>query len=149
MTDSGSARKTSATGFITSDKILRRVVDEWGAADGGWPEGSFPQDPVTALGSSSPVDSPPPRVYAQRVIRGDSMPRRRSKRISRSLARVLSPSCQRCVEAGESEPGDRRGRRVGDQVGEELTDRRCELEAVAGETGAEDDARQARMRGRR
>lgn len=69
ITDSGSARKSAATGFTTSDQNLRRVIDEWAAAGGGWPEGSFPQDPVTAFGSSEPVDSPPPRVYARRVVR--------------------------------------------------------------------------------
>ena len=74
VTDGGSARKTSATGFITSDQVLRRVIEEWGKADGDWPEGSFPQDSVTALGSSSPVDSPPPRVYAKRVIRKPESP---------------------------------------------------------------------------
>ena len=68
INDSGSARKTSATGFIASDEQLRRVIEEWEAADGGWPEGSYPQDPVTALGSSSPVDSPPRRAYPPRVI---------------------------------------------------------------------------------
>lgn len=68
VTDSGSARKTSATGFIASDQLLRRIVDEWAAANGGWPEGSFPEDPVTALGSSSPEDSPGPRAYLRKVI---------------------------------------------------------------------------------
>lgn len=68
VTDGGSARKTSATGFITSDQVLRRVIDEWSEANGDWPEGSFPQDAVTALGSSSPVDSPPVPVYVKRVI---------------------------------------------------------------------------------
>lgn len=69
VTDSGSARKSSATGFTTTDQILRRIITEWSAANGDWPEGSFPQDAVTALGSSSPVDSPPARVYAKRVVR--------------------------------------------------------------------------------
>src|SRR5215218_5726649 len=69
VTHGGSARKTSATGFVTSDQALRRIIDEWGRANGDWPEGSFPQDPVTALGSSSPVDSPPARAYAKRVVR--------------------------------------------------------------------------------
>jgi hypothetical protein len=71
ITDSGSARKTSATGFIASDQTLRRIVAEWQAANGGWPQGSFPQDPETALGSSTVVDSPPPRVYARRVDPGN------------------------------------------------------------------------------
>lgn len=69
ISDSGSARKSAATGFTTSDQNLRRIINEWAAAGGGWPEGSFPQDPVTALGSSEPVDSPPPRVYARREVR--------------------------------------------------------------------------------
>ena len=74
ITDSGSARKSSATGFTTSDETLRRVVNEWAAAGGGWPEGSFPQDPATALGSSSRVDSPPRRAYPRRVIREAARP---------------------------------------------------------------------------
>lgn len=57
--DSGSARKTSAVGFIMSDARLRDIIREWAAAAGNWPEGSFPEDPVTALGASSPVDEPP------------------------------------------------------------------------------------------
>jgi len=69
MTQGGSARKTSATGFVTSDRSLIRIIDEWSEANGNWPEGSFPQDPVTALGSSSPVDSPPTQVYLKRVVR--------------------------------------------------------------------------------
>jgi hypothetical protein len=69
ITDSGSARKSSATGFTTSDEVLRRVVAEWAAAGGGWPAGAYPQDPVTALGSSTRVDSPPRRAYPKRVIR--------------------------------------------------------------------------------
>jgi hypothetical protein len=69
VTHGGSARKTSTTGFVTSDRNLRRIIEEWSEANGDWPEGSFPQDPVTALGSSSPVDSPPAQVYVKRVIR--------------------------------------------------------------------------------
>ena len=75
ITDSGSARKSSATGYTTSDETLRRVVDEWAAAGGGWPEGSFPQDAVTALGSSTATDSPPRRAYPRRVIREPTRPR--------------------------------------------------------------------------
>ncbi len=73
INDSGSARKTSATGFIASDLILRRVIEEWQAANGGWPEGSFPDDPDTALGSPTNDNSLEPqseirRTYARRVI---------------------------------------------------------------------------------
>jgi hypothetical protein len=60
VNDSGSARKTSATGFVASDDNLRRIIEEWASAGGDWPEGSYPEDPVTALRSSSPVDSPGP-----------------------------------------------------------------------------------------
>ena len=69
ITDSGSARKSAATGFTTTDTSLRRVIDEWSAAGGAWPEGSFPEDPVTSLGSSAPEDSPPIQVYGRREIR--------------------------------------------------------------------------------
>jgi hypothetical protein len=70
ITDSGSARKTSATGFIASDQILRRVIDEWQTAGGDWPEGSFPQDSVTSLGSSTADDSPGPGVSpSQELLR--------------------------------------------------------------------------------
>lgn len=58
VTDSGSARKSAATGFVATDRELRKVVEEWAAAGGEWPEGSYPEDAVTGLGSSSPVDSP-------------------------------------------------------------------------------------------
>jgi hypothetical protein len=68
VTQGGSARKTSATGFVTSDQVLLRIINEWNDANGDWPEGSFPQDAVTALGSSSSVDSPPAREYVKRVI---------------------------------------------------------------------------------
>lgn len=58
LVDSGSARKTSATGHIMNDRRLREIIDEWGRANGGWPRGADPTTPVTALGSSSPADSP-------------------------------------------------------------------------------------------
>jgi hypothetical protein len=37
LQDSGSARKTAASGFIMKDKHLREVIAEWEAANGDWP----------------------------------------------------------------------------------------------------------------
>ena len=59
ITDSGSARKTSATGFLMSDGRLHRIVREWAIARGAWPCGADPQTPVTSLGSISDEDSLP------------------------------------------------------------------------------------------
>jgi len=59
LQDSGSARKTSATGFIMRDRRLHEVVQEWAAARGGWPRGADPSVPETALGASSPEDELP------------------------------------------------------------------------------------------
>ena len=59
ITDSGSARKTSATGFLMSDARLHDIVREWAAANGGWPRGSDPRNPVTALGSVPADDEGP------------------------------------------------------------------------------------------
>ncbi len=51
LTDSGSARKTSATGFVMSDDRINNVISEWARAGGGWPDGTNPSNPDTALGS--------------------------------------------------------------------------------------------------
>jgi hypothetical protein len=66
LTDSGSARKTSASGFIMSDQRLHQIVQEWAAAGGGWPRGADPRNPVTALGSVSPEDQGPGLVSKSR-----------------------------------------------------------------------------------
>ena len=52
ITDSGSARKTSATGFVMSDSRLHQIVREWAAAHGGWPRGADPRQAVTTLGAA-------------------------------------------------------------------------------------------------
>ena len=49
--DTGSARKTSATGFVASDQRLHDIVREWAAANGDWPAGADPRDPDTSLGA--------------------------------------------------------------------------------------------------
>ncbi len=59
ITDSGSARKTSATGYVMNDGRLHRIVREWAAAGGGWPLGSDPRNRTTALGSVSAEDAGP------------------------------------------------------------------------------------------
>lgn len=56
ITDSGSARKTSAAGFIMSDARLREIVYEWAEAGGNWPRGSMPSSRTSALGPLGPDD---------------------------------------------------------------------------------------------
>jgi hypothetical protein len=51
LTDSGSARKTAAVGFIMRDSRLHRIVREWAAAGGGWPRSSDPRNPNSPLAS--------------------------------------------------------------------------------------------------
>lgn len=50
LTESGAKRGTSSTGFITSDKRLQRVVNEWAAANGDWPLGQDPNNPFGIFG---------------------------------------------------------------------------------------------------
>jgi hypothetical protein len=54
--DSGSARKTSATGHIVSDRRLIEIIEEWRAAGGGWPMGADPDAIDTALAALEDVD---------------------------------------------------------------------------------------------
>jgi hypothetical protein len=56
LLDSGSARKTSATGKIMSDRRLIEIIQEWRAAGGGWPAGSDPDAIDTALAALEDVD---------------------------------------------------------------------------------------------
>jgi len=51
LTDSGSARKTSAAGFVVSDQRINDVIAEWARARGGWPAGTDASNPDTALGT--------------------------------------------------------------------------------------------------
>ena len=74
VTQAAAPARPRQRGSSRAIRVLRRIIDEWSEANGDWPEGSFPQDPVTALGSSSPVDSPPVPVYVKRVIREPKPP---------------------------------------------------------------------------
>ena len=51
LVHSGSARKTSAVGFIMSDKRLFAIVNEWARGGGDWPVGA---DPSTLNSSIAP-----------------------------------------------------------------------------------------------
>ncbi|MFM9108672.1 MAG: hypothetical protein ACKOWF_18450 [Chloroflexota bacterium] len=51
LTDSGSARKTSAVGFIMRDDRLKAIVGAWAAARGGWPAAADPRNPDGTLRS--------------------------------------------------------------------------------------------------
>jgi hypothetical protein len=55
LTDSGSARKTSSTGFMMRDRRLRETVTAWANADGGWPVGADPRIPGRGLGTPGPL----------------------------------------------------------------------------------------------
>lgn len=61
IVESGSKRGTAAAGFITSDKRLRDVVEEWAAANGGWPETQDPTNPF-GVGGVAPFDVDPEPV---------------------------------------------------------------------------------------
>lgn len=50
LQDSGSARKTAATGFIMSDSLLHQLVREWAAANGNWPPSADPRNPDGLIG---------------------------------------------------------------------------------------------------
>ncbi len=45
LQDSGSARKTAATGFLVDDSRLHYIVREWAAAGGNWPASQDPENP--------------------------------------------------------------------------------------------------------
>ena len=45
LQESGSARKSAATGFMMNDSLLRDIVQEWAAAGGNWPPSADPQNP--------------------------------------------------------------------------------------------------------
>lgn len=53
LTESGSKRGTSSVGYITSDKRLHQIVDDWAAAGGGWPKGQNPKNPAGVAGVAS------------------------------------------------------------------------------------------------
>jgi hypothetical protein len=59
LQDSGSARKTSAAGFLMRDQRLHDVVNEWAEAGGDWPLGADPRVPDTSLGSVNREDERP------------------------------------------------------------------------------------------
>ena len=58
LTESGSKRGTSAAGFITSDQRLRKIVDDWAEAGGGWPATQDPTNPF-GLAGVAPFDPDP------------------------------------------------------------------------------------------
>ncbi len=50
LQDSGSARKTSATGYIMTDTLLHQIVHEWASAHGNWPASADPANPDGLIG---------------------------------------------------------------------------------------------------
>lgn len=58
IVESGAKRGTSASGYITSDKRLIEIVENWAAANGGWPLTQDPTNP-DGLGGAAPFDPEP------------------------------------------------------------------------------------------
>jgi hypothetical protein len=58
LVESGAKRGTSSTGFITSDRRLLEVVEDWASANGGWPVGQDPTNP-DGVGGTAPFDGKP------------------------------------------------------------------------------------------
>jgi hypothetical protein len=58
LVESGAKRGTSSTGFITSDRRLVEIVEDWAAANGGWSLGQDPTNPDGA-GGAAPFDPEP------------------------------------------------------------------------------------------
>ena len=50
LSDSGSKRGTSSTGYLMKDWRLLQILAEWERAGGGWPQGTAPGATSTALG---------------------------------------------------------------------------------------------------
>jgi len=61
LTETGSKRGTSSTGFLISDQRLRSVIESWAAANGGWPESQDPTNPFGVAGAA-PFDADPEPV---------------------------------------------------------------------------------------
>lgn len=66
--DSGSARKTSAAGYIVSDRRLIDIIEEWRAAGGGWPAGADPDAIYTALAALPDVDDEDDLALAEAAV---------------------------------------------------------------------------------
>lgn len=50
LTETGSKRGTASTGYIASDKRLQAIVRDWADAEGGWPKGQDPRNPLGVAG---------------------------------------------------------------------------------------------------
>lgn len=60
LTESGAKRGTSSTGYISSDKRLQQIVRDWAEAEGGWPKGQDPRNPLGVAGVASFDDDDEP-----------------------------------------------------------------------------------------
>lgn len=53
LTETGSKRGTASTGYIASDKRLQEIIRDWADAEGGWPKGQNPRNPMGVAGVAS------------------------------------------------------------------------------------------------
>lgn len=55
LTESGAKRGTASVGYSVSDKRLQQIVRDWAEAEGGWPKGQDPRNPL-GVASVAPFD---------------------------------------------------------------------------------------------
>lgn len=69
LTESGAKRGTSSTGYITSDRRLQVIVNDWAEAEGGWPKGQDPRNPhgVASVAPFDEEDVPAPAGAVERT----------------------------------------------------------------------------------
>lgn len=53
LQETGAKRGTSSTGYLASDKRLQAIVRDWAEAEGGWPKGQDPRNPMGVAGVAS------------------------------------------------------------------------------------------------
>lgn len=67
LTESGSKRGTASVGYSVSDKRLQEIVRDWAEAEGGWPKGQDPRNPL-GVASVAPFDEDEPEPAPASIL---------------------------------------------------------------------------------